>query len=50
MSYDDKQLAARLVTCQVCRKDYYMTHPRALCVPCQDAQAKQLEKGSQPCR
>ena len=48
-SYDDKQLAARLVTCKLCGKDYYMTSPQALCVPCQDAQAK-TEKGCQTCR
>ena len=47
-SYDDIQLAARLVTCQVCGKDYYMTRPQALCVPCQDVQMKQI--GCQTCR
>jgi hypothetical protein len=34
MSYDAKQMAAVLTTCQACGRGYYMTAPQAVCVLC----------------
>jgi uncharacterized membrane protein len=39
-SYDATQLGAVLVTCTVCGKPWYMTHPQPVCLACQRAAVK----------
>jgi hypothetical protein len=34
VSYDAKQMAAVLTTCETCGRDYYMTKPGPVCVLC----------------
>ena len=39
-TYDQIQREAQLVTCIRCGNTYYMTHPKPICVRCQEKETR----------